>query len=262
MNDAGSIVDTGDARIFVREQGTGNPLLLVHGLGMSSELWAHQMPAFAARFRTIAVDLRGFGQSSKPDHAGAYTIETLAKDMAAVIAQLDISGCHFLGTSMGGFIGQALALAHPESCGTLVLCHTAPRVSIPADILAARVEALGCMPLEQYAGIVVEQALAPHAGPELRAWLTDMIVNNDKRAYAQVLTEGLRDFDAGDRLGTIQQRTLVITGELDQVLPPEGGREIAALIPNARHVELPEVGHLGYAENPSAFNDAVMSFLG
>lgn len=256
------IVDTGDARIFVREHGAGDPLLLVHGLGMSSELWVHQVPAFAARYRTLAVDLRGFGQSSKPDRAGAYTIETLAGDMAAVITHLDIAGCHFLGTSMGGFVGQALALAHPGLCSTFVLCHTAPRMSIPEDILAARVEALERMSLEEYAGIVIEQALSPNAGPELRAWVAAMIAKNDKRAYTQVLTEGLKDFDAGDRLGSITQPTLVITGELDQVLPPAGGRELAERIPNARHIEIPGVGHLGYAENPAAFNEAVLSFLG
>ncbi len=255
------IIDAGRARIFVREQGAGEPLLLVHGLGMSSELWVHQMPAFAERFRTIAVDLRGFGQSSKPDYAGAYTIETLAEDMAAVITSLGIAGCHFLGTSMGGFVGQALALAHPGLCASLVLCHTAPRMSIPADILAARVAALARMPLEEYAEIVIEQALSPNAGPELRRWVADMIARNDKRAYTQVLTEGLKDFDASDRLGEISQRTLVITGELDQVLPPQGGREIAKRMANARHIEIPAVGHLGYAENPAVFNDAVISFL-
>ncbi len=256
------IVDTGQARIFVREEGAGEPLLLIHGLGMSSALWVHQMAEFARHFRVIAVDLRGFGESSKPDYPGAYTIETLAGDIAAVIQELDIAGCHCLGTSMGGFVAQALALAHPTLCGSLLLCHTAPRMSIPADVLATRVEALAQMSLDDYADIVVEQALAPDATAGLRTWLKAMLVTNDKRAYTQVLTEGLRDFDAGAQLGAIGQRTLVITGEFDRVLPREGGLEIARLIPDARHVEIPRVGHLGYAENPALFNDAVLSFLG
>ena len=118
------IVDTGQARIFVREEGAGEPLLLIHGLGMSSALWVHQIPELARHFRVIAVDLRGFGESSKPDYPGAYTIETLADDIAAVIDELGIAGCHCLGTSMGGFVAQALALAHPARCGSLLLCHT------------------------------------------------------------------------------------------------------------------------------------------
>ena len=254
-------VQTESARIFVREKGAGDPLLLIHGLGMSSNLWVNQIPVFAEHYRTVAVDLRGFGQSSKPDHPGAYRIDTLAKDIAAVIEKLGLAKCHVLGTSMGGFVAQALALERPELCSTLMLCHTAPRMSIPAEVLATRVEALGKMPLDEYANIVVEQALSPNAGPELREWLANMLVKNDKRAYTQVLTEGLTEFDVGAKLKQIPHRTLVITGELDAVLPRIGGQEIAELIPDASYVDIPAVGHIGYAEDPATFNNAVLSFL-
>lgn len=254
-------VQTESAKIFVREQGAGEPLLLIHGLGMSSDLWVNQIPAFAEHYRTVAVDLRGFGQSSKPDHPGAYRIDELAKDIAAVIENLGLAKCHVLGTSMGGFVAQALALERPELCDTLMLCHTAPRMSIPADVLATRVKALGKMSLDEYANIVVEQALSPNADPELCEWLANMLVKNDKRAYTQVLTEGLTDFDVGEKLKHIAHRTLVVTGELDLVLPRIGGQEIAELIPNATYVDIPAVGHIGYAEDPTTFNNAVLGFL-
>ncbi len=255
------IVDTGAVKLFVREEGAGDPLILVHGLGMNNALWINQIPAFSQRFRTVAVDLRGFGQSSRPDFPGAYTIDTLAEDIAAVIDRMSLEGCHFLGTSMGGFVGQALALAHPDLCRSLTLCHTAPRMSIPSDVLARRVEALGKMSLEEYAQIVVEQACSTDADQDLRNWIAAMIARNDKRAYTQVLTEGLRDFDASAMLAGIRLPTLVIIGEHDKVLPPEGGRELARLIPGAKLAEIKGVGHLGYAEKPTAFNEAVLSFL-
>lgn len=255
------IVDTGDVKLFVQRSGAGEPLILLHGLGMSSALWKNQAPVFSRHFHTVAVDLRGFGQSSRPDGPGDYAIDILAEDIAVLIERLELGRCHVLGTSMGGFIAQALALARPDLCRSLVLCHTAPRMSIPPDILARRVEALSNMPLEEYAGIVVEQACSGSASRELRTWIAGLIARNDKRAYTRVMTEGLRDFDAGAGLGGIGLPTLVITGEHDRVLPREGGEEIARLIPGASLVEIEGVGHLGYAERPAEFNEAVLAFL-
>ena len=254
-------VDTGDVKLFVQQSGEGEPLILLHGLGMSSALWKNQAPVFSRHFHTVAVDLRGFGQSSRPEGPGDYAIDILAEDIAVLIGRLKLDCCHVLGTSMGGFIAQALALARPDLCRSLILCHTAPRMSIPPGILARRAEALNNMPLDEYAGIVVEQACSANASRELRTWIAGLIAGNDKRAYTQVMTEGLRDFDAGEELGSIDLPTLVITGEHDQVLPREGGEEIARLIPGARLVQLDGVGHLGYAERPAEFNEAVLSFL-
>ena len=112
---------------MVEEEGAGTPLLLIHGLGMSSALWRNQVPVFAQHSRTVAVDLRGFGRSSKPGHPGAYAIDVLAEDMVAVMQRLGLAGCHVLGTSMGGFVAQAIAIAHPELCRSLILCHTNAR---------------------------------------------------------------------------------------------------------------------------------------
>ena len=255
------IVDTGEAKLFVQQAGEGEPLVLLHGLGMSSALWINQTPVFSRRFHTVAVDLRGFGQSSRPDRPGDYAIDILAEDIAELIKRLELGRCHVLGTSMGGFIGQALALAHPNLCRSLILCHTAPRMSIPSDVLARRVDALGNMPLEEYAEIVVEQACSSNASQELRTWVARLIARNDKRTYTRVMTEGLRDFDVSAELDKIRIPTLVITGEQDQVLPKEGGEEIARLISGAMLVEIEAVGHLGYAERPAEFNEAVLSFL-
>lgn len=255
------IVDAGKAKLFVQQSGEGEPLILIHGLGMSSALWINQMPVFSQRFHTVAIDLRGFGRSSRPDGPGDYAIDILAEDIAVLIERLELVRCHVLGTSMGGFIGQALALARPNLCRSLVLCHTAPRMSIPSEILARRVEALRSMPLEEYAEIVIEQACSAAAGQELRTWVAGLIALNDKTVYTRVMTEGLRDFDVSAELGSINIPTLVITGEHDQVLPKEGGEELSRLIPGARLVEIEGVGHLGYAEKPAQFNEAVLSFL-
>lgn len=255
-------VPAGDGvEIFVREAGRGDPLLLIHGLGMSSALWWHQEPVLSPHYRLIAVDLRGFGHSSRPVAPGSYRVEVLAGDLLAVVERLAPGGCHVLGTSMGGFVAQAMAIARPALVRSLVLCHTAPRMSIPPDILEQRLAALADMPLEDYGALVADQALGPAATPALREWLIDMIAANDRQAYTAVLSEGLSGFDMSAALPGIDVPTLVVTGQHDRVLPPAGGRELAALIPGARFVEIPAAGHLGYAEQPGAFNDAVLSFL-
>ena len=254
-------VRCGDVKIHVREVGEGDPLLLIHGLGMSNALWVNQFVEFSKSYRVFALDLRGFGESDRPIYPGAYNIEALANDVAGVIKQLKIDPCHILGTSMGGFVAQILALDFPDFCRSLMLCHTSPRMSIPLDVLETRVAALGTLSMTDYASIVIDQALAKPAAKELQAWVRDMISKNDKTVYAQVLTEGLANFDVSTRLKSIDVPTLVVTGEADRVIPPEGGRELATLIPEAKHVEVGSVGHLGYAENPGEFNAAVISFL-
>lgn len=254
-------INTGELEINLQRTGTGEPLVLIHGLGMSHRLWRDQVPEFARHFEVIAVDLRGFGASDKPERPGAYAIPALAQDIAAVIAELGHDGAHVLGTSMGGFVALQLGITHPEICRSLVLCHTGATMSIPPDILAARVELLSQAPLSEYAALVTEQALAPGAGPTLKDWVHKMIVNNDKRAYAQVLTEGLRDFDVRAEVTGITLPTQVIIGELDRVIPPQEGRALAQLIPGARLDEINGVGHLGYAEQPAQFNQRVLAFL-
>ena len=91
--------------------------------------------------------------------------------------------------------------------------------------------------------------------------MAELLEHNDKRAYVQVLTEGLADFDIRDRVAAIDLPTQVIIGELDRVIPPEEGRALARAIRGARLAEISGVGHLGYAERPDRFNEIVLEFL-
>lgn len=261
VNARTSKIRVGGVTLRVREWGDGVPLLMAHGLGMRSELWVHQVEPFSRAHRVIAVDLRGFGESDRPTAPGAYAIERFAEDLFGLAHDLGVSRMHFLGTSMGGFVGQALALLGPELLSSLILCHTACRMSIPADILEARVAALRVSPMADYGRMVASQALAPGAEPALHDWLTDLVARNDREAYTRVLVEGLSRFNLCSDAGRIRVPTLVVVGELDRIIPPEGGRELAKRIPGAELAELRGVGHIGYAERPEAFNDVVLGFL-
>ena len=255
------MIRVGKINLYFQEWGTGEPLMLVHGLGANSDLLVKQVPAFSSRYRMIAVDLRGFGRSDRPTAPGSYTVAVLAEDVAGLARALGITTVYYLGTSMGGFIGQALALAEPTLCRSLILCHTGCRMSIPQDIMEARLKALRELSMEEYSRVVAAQALAPNPNPALVERMVQVLARNDKRTYTQVLTEGLRDFDVTERIGTIQAPTLVIVGEYDRVIPPEEGYEVARRIPGAQLVAISGTGHVSYVERPDAFNEAVLRFL-
>src|SRR5580698_6628843 len=130
-------------RIYWEESGSGEPLLLIMGLGYSHEMWHRTRPLMSAHYRTIVFDNRGVGKSDVPQ--GAYSIAQMAADAAAVLDAAGIQKAHVFGGSMGGMIAQEFALNYPERVNRLVLGCTAcgGRTGIPAaqpvlDILMAR----------------------------------------------------------------------------------------------------------------------------
>ncbi len=254
-------IAVGDIALNVRQWGGGAPVVLVHGLGMSSDLWHHQIRPFSERYHVTAIDLRGFGRSDRPHGIGLYSVDNFTADIAGVIRALDLDPVHFVGTSMGGYCGIALSLSAPELLRSLSLCHTACRSSIADDVLAARTAALKNQSMDEYAKLVSAQALAQPADPIVTEWVEERVANNDQEVYAQVLTEGLRSFDAAEAVASIRLPTLVLVGEHDRIIPPERGRDLASRIPHSHLVEINQVGHLSYMEHPEAFNESILQFL-
>jgi pimeloyl-ACP methyl ester carboxylesterase len=134
-----------DLQLFYVEQGRGEAVVFIPGLGGDHHLWHHQLPAFAQHFRAIALDPRGAGQSDKPDLP--YTIEEMADDVAGLLEALGIERAHVVGASMGGFIAQMFALRHPHRLGRLILCCTSfggPNVvPMPPESLAVFTQRTG-----------------------------------------------------------------------------------------------------------------------
>jgi len=244
-----------------RTWGDGPALILVHGLGANSLLWVKQLEALGASRRLIAMDLRGFGQSDRPRTPDAYTIDRFADDIIGVAHELGIGKIDYLGNSMGGFIGQALALKAPELLNRLILAHTAAQMTMPQSILEKRLAALREMPMSEFSKLVGAQALADGADSPEFGWLCRMIEKNDPVVYAQVLTEGLSKFDLRAEVHRITVPTMVIVGDKDRVIPPDGGYALASAIPAAQVATLSGAGHIGYAEQPDAFNRHVLRFL-
>lgn len=256
-----ALMQIGEIEINVREWGAGEPLVLVHGLGANSSLWVHQVQPFSQRFRVIALDLRGFGRSSKPIKREDYSVDLMADDVIGVCHELGLSSVNLLGTSMGGFIGQTIALREPDLIRSVMLCHTGSQHAIPQEVLVERLEALETISMDAYATLVASQALAQPADPFVEEWLRDMIASNERAPYVHVLAGALAEFDVSDQVHEIRCPAIVVAGGEDRVIPPEKGKVLSGLIDGCDYHMVEGVGHIGYAENPATFNDIILDFL-
>jgi pimeloyl-ACP methyl ester carboxylesterase len=249
------------ARIYWDEQGTGDPILLIMGLGYPSYLWHRTRPLLAERYRTIALDNRGSGQSDAP--AGPYPIALMASDAAAVLDAAGVESAHVFGLSMGGMIAQEFALQYPRRVRSLILGCTAaggPGVvraeKQVSDILTAR------LPPEEAA-----QAIRPFiydSGTPLERVEEDMAIRRQwfprpEGYWAQLM--GIIAWESYSRLEQITAPTLVIHGFTDQLIPPGNGELIAAKIPGAKLVLLPHASHIFTTDQPEASQKAILDFL-
>jgi len=251
------------ARIYWDEQGSGDPILLIMGLGYPSYLWHRTRPVLKERYRTIALDNRGSGQSDAP--AGPYTIAMMASDAAAALDAAGVERAHVFGLSMGGMIAQEFALQYPGRVRSLILGCTAPggpnamraekRVS---ELLTSR-----DMSPEDHA-----RAMRPYvydSSTPLERIEEDLAIRRQwfpkPDAYAAQL-QGIFAWEAYSRLQKITAPTLVIHGETDQLVPAGNGELIAARITGAQLVKLPHASHIFTTDQPEASLKAIMGFLG
>ncbi|PPK68820.1 thioesterase [Actinokineospora auranticolor] len=255
-------------RLSYHDHGGGPPVLLLTGTGAAGSVWdLHQVPALrAAGFRVITMDNRGIPPSD--DGAAGFTIDDLVADVVALIDHLGVAPCHVVGTSMGAYIAQELALAHPELVDAVVLMAACGRSSLVQRVLAegeAELIARGtALPPGLHAAIRAMHNLGPDtlADDDLAADWLDLFAASGSwgpGVRAQLLLSALPD--RLDAYRAIKVPSHVISFEHDLVAPPAAGRELAAAIPGATHRTVPGCGHFGYLENPDAVNREVVEFL-
>lgn len=242
--------------------GSGPVVMLAHSLGSDHSIWEAQQSALAGRHTVLAYDLRGHGRTEASP--GAYNFELLADDALALMDALKLERVSFVGISLGGMIGQALALKAPERLEKLVLADTA--AAYPPEAQAAwperirQIEAGGLEPLVQP---TLERWFTPafHAAhPERVAAIGELIRRTPLAGYLGCC-HAIANLDFSARLGAIRTPTLVLVGEQDAGTPPALARVIAAGIPGARLEILPEAAHLGNIEQAGQFNRLLTAFL-
>lgn len=235
---------------------------MAHSLASSSIMWQPQLAALEEHFRVIRMDMRGHGGSDAP--AMAYSLDMLGDDLLGALDALGVERFHWIGLSMGGMIGQNLALRAPERINKLVLCDTSSKM-LPeaAPMIDQRIEAVRAEGMAVLADSTIERWFTPsyvkNNPPELAA-IRQQIIDTPVDGFAGCCY-ALLGLDYLDRLGEISLPTLVVVGEDDPATDVPMAKEIQARITDAQLAILPSASHLSNVEQAAAFNDAVVGFL-
>lgn len=250
--------------------GTGEPLLLIAGLGYDRWMWHKMIPCLAEHFQVIVYDNRGVGGTDKP--AGPYTAQLLADDAAALLHTLNITKAHLMGHSMGGYIAQALVLNHPQLVNKLILSATnfggPHHVPVTQEALLVLMDTKSDPLTRLRNGIVISTASGfAENHPEIIAeWVNYRAAHPlDPLAYQAQLAIGLGLMSAEasfeGKLAQVRVPTLILFGAEDKVVPPGNAALLAQQIPDSHIVLLPQAGHFYPFEAPVAAADAVTAFL-
>lgn len=260
-----SLIPTGAGVTAFRAEGSGPPLMLIHGLQVGQELFDDLRPHLAKSFTVITYDQRDRGATVFAPKA--YTTDDLADDLAALIAALGFSRAHVLGTSFGGMVAQAFALRHPTLVHGLVLGATSQAPFRPERLaapVAALLDALGEGDAARASSLLAQMApAAASTGPSDAsigptgqvAALTD---RNDGLIRRFAAT---RAFDTRGRLAAMTANTLVIHGWDDAFVPVQDALSMASEIPHADAVVLAGCGHPWENERPVRAAAAIAAFF-
>ncbi|MCP3143027.1 alpha/beta fold hydrolase [Pyxidicoccus xibeiensis] len=246
--------------------GSGQPVVFSHGLLWSTRLYDPQVEALRGRYRCIAYDHRGQGRSAVPP-VKSIDMETLYLDAVALIEKLGVGPCHFVGLSMGGFIGMRLAARRPDLLRSLVLLET-----------SSGPEPLANVPRYTLLNLIARMAgMRPVADPVMRimfgkSFLTDPNRAEERSLWKARLMENRRDIwravngviqrqAIAHELPSIRVPTLVVVSEEDVATVPAKAERIQQLIPGSRLVRLPRGGHSVTVEEPALVNATLGTFL-
>ncbi len=239
------------------------PVVFLHGLGANAESWSHQLEALAeAGFRPLAVDMPGFGRT--PYDGRGWTLQRVAGQLADWLDAMQLQRVHLVGLSLGGAVAEIFALEYPQRVEKLVLMNTFA-VLRPDSLggwlyFLARFLTVTFVGLEKQAELVAGRLFPRPEQREQYEQLVQVIASADPRAYRAAM-RALGWFDVRRRLPQLSLPTLVMTGEQDTTVSPARQRELAALIPGARQVFIPNAGHGMIVEAPEACNRALLDFL-
>jgi pimeloyl-ACP methyl ester carboxylesterase len=253
--------------LYYEVHGSGEPVVMIMGLGASAIAWDAQVPALAREYQLVIFDNRGAGRSEKP--AEPYSIPMMADDTAALMDELGIASAHVFGMSMGGMIAQEMHHRHRPRVRSLILAGTTsggPMATLPGPANFSQFAARG--------GGTMVDAVADG----LRLFYSDrFIAENRERLVARALEHmslmppgyaiqrqvmAAMRYNAHSRLRRIDVPTLVLGATEDKIVPFPNQQMLAGRIPGARFVPFEGAGHGFLMERATAVNRAVLDFLG
>jgi 3-oxoadipate enol-lactonase len=229
-----------------------------HSLACSLRMWDGQVETFKDRFRILVYDTRGHGASEAPK--GPYSLDMLADDVRQLLAQLGIKKTHWVGLSMGGMIGQTLALKEPALLDRVVLADTGhaqtPETIKQWEDRIRTAEAKGMEPLVQ--PTIERWFTAPFRDKPVVDTIRALIRSTPVPGYVGCC-QAISKLSTTARLKDIRNPVLAMTGEQDAAAP--GTRYIGENVPGAKFVSIPQAAHIANIEQPEPFNRALRDFL-
>ena len=263
-------VETRRGRTYVQTQGTGVPLVFIHGALLNSGLWTRQIETFSDLFECVAYDLRGHGRSG-PSDLKRYTVGTFADDLAEMLDALELRRPILCGLSMGGMIAQSFAAKYPERVRALVLCDTGVST---CHYLTDRIlnQAIGLVtPTATLLGVpefrrfthLINQCFGDHswaAQTEKSAnFVCDAVAMVSPPEVAKIVT-AIRKFDSS-ALYRPKIPALILHGESDHPFILRHAKILQQAYPGADYRIIPKASHLANLDNPETFDLMLLEFL-
>ena len=255
-------VTVNSTRLFYRLEGRAERpvLLLSHSIGTDHGMWVPQAADLLPHFQILRYDTRGHGASDAPK--GEYSIELLGRDVLGLADALGIKEFAFCGLSLGGAIGQWLAIHSADRLTALILANTSPQFG-PRSNWETRIKMVSEGGMKAIVDMVMQRFFSPGTlahGEVYASAVKSVVSGTDPTGYAGCCA-ALRDADSREWLRQIRVPTLVIAGDRDVSTPWDGHGEILAReISGARAVRLP-AAHLSNLERPRSFTTALLEFL-
>ena len=253
--------------VYYEQQGSGEPLVLIPYLAADQACYAFQVADYAKHFTCISVDLRGAGQSDKPD--SHYSTELFADDVAAFMQAIGVESAHVSGVSLGAAVGMQLAAKHPEKVRTLGL-HSAWPKSDP--FLVAVVETWRTMArsLDNVPEVIIQGIFPWCFTPELYAAKPDYIKALSDFVHSRPVqpvdafmreSQAVIEHDALGALGSISAPTQITFGRYDMVTSTRFANALRTGIKNSELHVFEDCSHAAIYENVQAFNEVTLAFL-
>ena len=255
-----NMLDLGDVQLHYRIDGDpdGAPVVFANSLGTDLRLWDKIVPLLPKGLRLIRYDKRGHGLSSAPD--APYSMGALVRDAERLLDHLEVRDCVFVGLSIGGMIGQGLAVKRLDQVRALVLSNTAAKIGMPS-MWRDRITAVEQDGIEALADPVMERWFSRdfRAKPELTLW-RNMLVGQTAQGYAGCCA-AIAGTDFYTPTSGLRLPALGIAGSEDGATPPDLVRETIELIPGSRFELIRRAGHLPCVEQPETYAKILSDFL-
>jgi len=253
-----------DCELAYTVQGSGFPVVLVHGFPLNRTIWTPQLGELSRDFQVVTLDLRGHGESEATPEV--YTMEGLARDLKALVDHLGLERIVLGGLSMGGYVALAFLRQFPDMVQALILADT--KAEPDTDEARTRREQQAQEALREGAKPLADRLILTMLTPETRQnnkalanQVYDMMMTTSPIGIAGALRGMAQRADSTPMLGTIRVPTMIMVGEKDQTTPLSDAKKMAAGVKGSELVVVPLAAHLTTLENSESVNFALKAFF-